>query len=78
MASVPYHGFHFNGIQLSCLPASLAGIPAVSVPCGRCENDLPVGLQVHAPALREDVALRVAAAVESQAGQWDRLPEACA
>ncbi|MHC4821069.1 MAG: Asp-tRNA(Asn)/Glu-tRNA(Gln) amidotransferase subunit GatA [Planctomycetota bacterium] len=59
------------------VPASLAGIPAVSVPCGR-DGDLPIGLQVHAPALREDVAMRVAAAVESQAGQWDLLPEACA
>jgi aspartyl-tRNA(Asn)/glutamyl-tRNA(Gln) amidotransferase subunit A len=58
--------------------ANLAGIPAVSVPCGRDGSGLPVGFQVHAPALREDVALRVASAVEAAAGERDRFPEAFA
>jgi aspartyl-tRNA(Asn)/glutamyl-tRNA(Gln) amidotransferase subunit A len=58
--------------------ADLAGIPAVSVPCGRDAAGLPVGFHVHAPALREDVALRVASAVEAASGESDRFPEAFA
>jgi aspartyl-tRNA(Asn)/glutamyl-tRNA(Gln) amidotransferase subunit A len=60
------------------VPAPLAGIPAVSVPCGRDGAGLPVGLQVQAPVLREDVALRVASAVEAAAGEASRFPEAFA
>jgi aspartyl-tRNA(Asn)/glutamyl-tRNA(Gln) amidotransferase subunit A len=60
------------------VPAPLAGIPAVSVPCGRDGAGLPVGFQVHAPALREDVALRVATAIEAASGERDRFPEAFA
>jgi len=58
--------------------ANLAGIPALSVPCGRDGAGLPVGFQVHAPALREDVALRVASAVEAASGEAGRFPEAFA
>ena len=36
---------------------------------------LPVGFQVQAPVLREDVALRVAAAVEAASGERERFPE---
>ncbi len=50
--------------DLCTLPASLAGLPALSVPCGRSEG-LPVGLQVMAPALADDRTYRVAAALES-------------
>jgi aspartyl-tRNA(Asn)/glutamyl-tRNA(Gln) amidotransferase subunit A len=56
------------------VPANLAGIPAVSVPCGRDGAGLPVGFQVQAPVLREDVALRVAAAVEAASGERDLAP----
>ena len=50
--------------DLCTLPASLAGIPAISVPCGLSEG-LPVGLQVMAPALADDRCYRVAAALEA-------------
>jgi aspartyl-tRNA(Asn)/glutamyl-tRNA(Gln) amidotransferase subunit A len=52
--------------DLCTLPASLAGLPAISVPCGLSEG-LPVGLQVMAPALADDRCYRVAAAVEAAA-----------
>ncbi|MDO4636225.1 MAG: Asp-tRNA(Asn)/Glu-tRNA(Gln) amidotransferase subunit GatA [Lautropia sp.] len=35
------------------LPASLAGLPGVSLPCGFDEGGLPVGLQLVGPALSE-------------------------
>ncbi|WP_199522462.1 Asp-tRNA(Asn)/Glu-tRNA(Gln) amidotransferase subunit GatA [Geodermatophilus marinus] len=50
--------------DLCTLPASLAGVPATSVPAG-LSGGLPVGLQVMAPALADDRCYRVAAAVEA-------------
>ncbi len=47
------------------LPASLAGVPAMSVPCGMTSGNLPVGLQIVAPALGEAAMLSVAAACEA-------------
>ncbi|HEU5083538.1 MAG TPA: Asp-tRNA(Asn)/Glu-tRNA(Gln) amidotransferase subunit GatA [Acidimicrobiales bacterium] len=49
------------------IPSSLAGHPAMSVPFGTGADDLPVGVQVMAPALGEEVMFRVAAALEAAA-----------
>jgi aspartyl-tRNA(Asn)/glutamyl-tRNA(Gln) amidotransferase subunit A len=49
------------------LGGNLAGLPGISVPCGRSEG-LPVGLQVLAPQWGENVALRVARAYEQAGG----------
>lgn len=49
------------------IPANLAGLPAISVPCGTVEEDgkaLPVGLQLTARALDEVTLLQVAHALE--------------
>ena len=51
------------------VPASLAGLPAVSVPCGRTAAGLPVGFQITGPPLGEAPALRLARAVEISAPQ---------
>ena len=45
------------------LPANIAGLPALSLPCGLSEG-LPVGLQVIANAFDERMLFRVAAAYE--------------
>jgi aspartyl-tRNA(Asn)/glutamyl-tRNA(Gln) amidotransferase subunit A len=50
--------------DLCTLPASLAGTPAISVPCG-VSDGLPVGLQIMAPALADERCYRVAAAFEA-------------
>jgi len=47
---------------LTC-PASLAGIPAISVPCGLVDN-MPVGLQIMGKQFDEETVLRVAYAYE--------------
>jgi aspartyl-tRNA(Asn)/glutamyl-tRNA(Gln) amidotransferase subunit A len=48
------------------LPASLAGVPAVSVPCAPTKSGLPVGLQIVARPLDEGTMLAVAAAWEAR------------
>jgi aspartyl-tRNA(Asn)/glutamyl-tRNA(Gln) amidotransferase subunit A len=50
------------------LPANIAGISGISVPCGML-NGLPVGLQVLAPAFAEETMLQVAYAYE-QSGHF--------
>jgi aspartyl-tRNA(Asn)/glutamyl-tRNA(Gln) amidotransferase subunit A len=55
------------------LPASLAGLPALSLPCGLSEG-LPVGLQIVGPPLGEEKVLQVAAAYERASGWQPRVP----
>ncbi len=44
--------------------ANLAGIPAISVPCGRDSKGLPIGLQIMGKPLSEGLILKVAYALE--------------
>ena len=53
--------------------ANLAGLPAVSVPCGFV-NDLPVGLQVVGPHFSEARVLQVAHAFQRVTDWHTRLP----
>lgn len=50
------------------VPASLAGIPGVSIPCGFVGN-LPVGLQILGPFMREDLILDIAKIYENNT-EW--------
>jgi aspartyl-tRNA(Asn)/glutamyl-tRNA(Gln) amidotransferase subunit A len=45
--------------------ADLAGIPGISVPCGKTASGLPIGLQVLGKHFDESTVLRVAASIES-------------
>jgi 1-carboxybiuret hydrolase len=45
-------------------PISFVGLPVVAVPAWLDGADLPIGVQVIAPAWREDPALRVARYLE--------------
>jgi aspartyl-tRNA(Asn)/glutamyl-tRNA(Gln) amidotransferase subunit A len=49
------------------IPSNLAGHPAISVPFGTGDDGLPVGVQILAPALGEELLFRVAATVEGSA-----------
>jgi aspartyl-tRNA(Asn)/glutamyl-tRNA(Gln) amidotransferase subunit A len=48
------------------LPASLAGLPAISVPCAPTVSGLPVGLQIIGRPLDETTVLSIAAASEAK------------
>ena len=53
--------------------ANLAGLPAIALPCGISEQNLPVGVQLIAPRLGEQTLLRAAAAFEQQSGYTNTL-----
>jgi aspartyl-tRNA(Asn)/glutamyl-tRNA(Gln) amidotransferase subunit A len=53
--------------DICAVPASLAGIPAISVPGGLSEG-LPVGIQLMGDHFTEGALLRAARAVEEVAG----------
>lgn len=54
--------------DIMTLPASLAGLPAVSVPAGFSADNLPLGLQLVGPRLGEERVLRAAHFVEYREG----------
>jgi aspartyl-tRNA(Asn)/glutamyl-tRNA(Gln) amidotransferase subunit A len=47
---------------------SLAGVPGISVPCGKIGGKLPVGLQIFGPAFGEERVLQLAHAFERAGG----------
>jgi aspartyl-tRNA(Asn)/glutamyl-tRNA(Gln) amidotransferase subunit A len=56
------------------IPANLAGVPAISLPCGLDSAGLPVGVQLTAPVLGEPALLNAAHALESALGLDLRPP----
>ena len=50
------------------VPASLAGLPAMSVPAGLNKDGLPLGLQLIGPAFDEQAVLNAGLAIEQRAG----------
>jgi aspartyl-tRNA(Asn)/glutamyl-tRNA(Gln) amidotransferase subunit A len=54
-------------------PASLAGLPAISVPSG-FSGGLPLGLQILAPRFREDTLFTIAAAYERETRFAEKAP----
>ncbi|MCH7499725.1 MAG: Asp-tRNA(Asn)/Glu-tRNA(Gln) amidotransferase subunit GatA, partial [Nitrospinae bacterium] len=42
------------------ISANLAGIPAMSIPCGQSKNNLPIGLQLMGKHFDEETLLNIA------------------
>ena len=55
-------------------PWSMAGWPCAVVRCGTSAEGLPIGVQVVAPAWRDDLALALAARLEAALGGWRPPP----
>ncbi len=57
--------------DLLTVPASVAGVPGMSLPCGRDSHGLPIGLQLSGPFLGEETLLRVGWAFQ-QVTRWHK------
>ncbi len=55
---------YLSDVYVTC--ANLAGIPGISIPCGRDRRGLPIGLQILGKQFDEETILRVADFLESQ------------
>jgi aspartyl-tRNA(Asn)/glutamyl-tRNA(Gln) amidotransferase subunit A len=62
-------------VDLMTIPANLAGLPGLSVPCGFDDNGLPIGLQLIGKVLREDQLFQVAYAYEQSTNWHLRKPQ---
>lgn len=56
------------------IPVNLAGIPAISIPCGFTSGALPVGLQILAKPFSEETLFRVAYTYEQNTEWHKRKP----
>jgi amidase len=63
----------FQGFSYT-MTHNLTGWPAAVVRCGQTDAGLPIGVQIAARPWREDVALRIAAHLESVCGGWQPSP----
>ena len=62
-------------LDLMTIPVNLAGLPAISVPCGKDKQGLPIGMHLISNDLREDLLFQVAHAYE-QATDWHtKMPQ---
>jgi aspartyl-tRNA(Asn)/glutamyl-tRNA(Gln) amidotransferase subunit A len=55
-------------------PANLAGLPAISIPCGFNSASLPIGLQLMGAVADEHLLLRIAHVLERATAQSRRPP----
>ncbi|NQV11173.1 MAG: Asp-tRNA(Asn)/Glu-tRNA(Gln) amidotransferase subunit GatA [Cyanobacteria bacterium] len=62
--------------DLLTIPANMAGLPAISLPCGFDSAGLPIGLQLITGVLQEPRLLQVAHHYEQAARVMERRPEA--
>ena len=56
-------------------PASHAGLPGISIPCGFVQNELPVGLQLLGAPFAEEKVLRVAYTFEQNTEHHLQKPQ---
>jgi aspartyl-tRNA(Asn)/glutamyl-tRNA(Gln) amidotransferase subunit A len=54
--------------DICTIPVNIAGVPAISLPCGFTEDGLPIGLQLIGPSLGEETLFRAAHAYEQATG----------
>lgn len=64
-ADQPLSAMDMRKMDLCTVYASLAGIPAMSVPVGEDESGMPLGIQIMASRLHEDLILRAAQVLEN-------------
>ena len=61
--------------DICTVPVNIAGLPAISIPCGFDSNGLPIGLQIIGKAFDEQTILRVAYTYEQNSGYKNLKPK---
>lgn len=61
--------------DICTVPVNIAGLPAISIPCGFDSNNLPIGLQIIGKAFDEQTILRVAYTYEQNSGYRNLKPQ---
>jgi len=61
--------------DLLTVPANLAGIPSISLPCGFTENGLPLGLQIMGNHFAEETVYKIAHAYEQATNHHKKRPK---
>ncbi len=62
-------------VDVLTVPANLASLPALSMPCGFSGEGLPVGMQIYGRQMEDDVVLRLANAFQSATDHHLQAPE---
>jgi aspartyl-tRNA(Asn)/glutamyl-tRNA(Gln) amidotransferase subunit A len=62
--------------DLFTIGANLAGLPGISLPCGKTVGGLPIGVQLLAPAFEEERLLRAARMLEKDLA-WEAERRSC-
>lgn len=83
MPTSPITAFELGGIQdplqmylqdIFTIAANLAGLPAISIPCGFSHHNLPFGLQLLAPQMQDAKVLQFAHAFEKATPFFQKIP----
>lgn len=84
LPSTPTPAFGLNDIQydpvtmylndIFTIPASLAGLPCLSVPSAITQDGLPLGMQIVSPALDEYSIIRAASTIERATSNLNFIP----
>lgn len=60
--------------DICTVTVNIAGLPAVSIPCGRDAAGMPIGMQIIGGKFTEEKILSLAKACEEMAGGFQKLP----
>ncbi len=61
--------------DIATIPVNMAGIPAISIPCGFDQQHLPIGLQLMGPHQSEARLFQAAYAFEQKTGLCNLIPD---
>ncbi|MCI8623117.1 MAG: Asp-tRNA(Asn)/Glu-tRNA(Gln) amidotransferase subunit GatA [Provencibacterium sp.] len=61
--------------DICTVTVNIAGLPAVSIPCGKDGEGMPIGMQIIGDKFQEGKILSLAKACEEMAGGFNRLPD---
>lgn len=64
-----------HALDLFTVPVNLAGLPAISLPCGLNSEGMPIGMQLIGPTFGEVQLLQAAYALEQEIGPLPKQPQ---